>query len=197
MNKGIAFFDFDGTITNKDTLLEFIKFTKGNLAFRMGFLRNLHFLIAYKIKLIPNQLAKEKVLAHFFGNTPVAQFHEKCDAFSREIIPGLIRPGAIDEIKKLQEQGVQVVIVSASPENWIRQWTSSIHADLLATKLEVNNETITGKIVGINCHGEEKVRRIKEHYSLADYPTIYAYGDTSGDKPMLALAHYPHMKPFR
>jgi len=197
MNQGIAFFDFDGTITNKDTLLEFIKFTKGDLAFRLGFLRNLHFLIAYKIKLIPNQLAKEKVLAHFFGNTPVAQFQEKCDAFSKEVIPGLIRPGAIDEIKKLQQQGIHIVIVSASPENWIRQWTASINADLLATKLEVSKDTITGKIAGINCHGEEKVRRIKELYPLTDYRAIYAYGDTSGDKPMLALAQYPHMKPFR
>jgi phosphatidylglycerophosphatase C len=197
MTKGIAFFDFDGTITTKDSLLEFIKFTKGNLAFRIGFLRNLHFLIAYKIKLIPNQLAKEKVLAHFFGNTPVAQFQEKCDAFSMEIIPGLIRPGAMEEITKLQQQGVHIVIVSASPENWIRQWTGTINADLLATKLEVHNHTITGKIAGINCHGEEKVRRIKEQYTLTNYSTIYAYGDTSGDKPMLALAQHSHMKPFR
>ena len=58
VKKGIAFFDFDGTITTKDTLLEFIKFSKGNLLFYAGFLLNLHFLVAYKLKIISNQAAK-------------------------------------------------------------------------------------------------------------------------------------------
>lgn len=197
MKKGIAFFDFDGTITTKDTLLEFIKYCKGTNAFYAGFLINSPFLLAYKLKIISNQAAKEKVLQHFFKNTSVDSFRVLCEKFAAEMIPGLIRPGAIAEIRKLQEEGRTVVIVSASPENWISPWALKLKVDLIATQLEIQNGLLTGKILGKNCHGAEKVNRINKKYSLADYAEIAAYGDTKGDLPMLALAHRSVYKPFR
>ena len=197
MKRGIAFFDFDGTITTKDTLLEFIKYAKGHLPFYTGFALNSPYLIAYKLKLISNQFAKEKVLAYFFKNMSTSKFQEICDAFAKNILPSYLRPKALEEIANLQRQGVQIVIVSASPENWIRQWASSVNAALLATNLQVIEERITGKIEGCNCYGEEKVRRIKSAYDLDDYTEVYAYGDTSGDKPMLSLAGHSSYKPFR
>ncbi|MBN8676512.1 MAG: HAD family hydrolase [Chitinophagales bacterium] len=197
MKKGIAFFDFDGTITTKDTLLEFIKYCKGTNAFYAGFLINSPFLLAYKLKIISNQAAKEKVLQHFFKNTSVDSFRVLCEKFAAEKIPGLIRPEAIAEIKKLQEEGQTVVIVSASPENWISPWALKLKVDLIATQLEIQNGLLTGKILGKNCHGAEKVNRINKKYSLADYAEITAYGDTKGDLPMLALAHRSVYKPFR
>ncbi len=197
MSRSIAFFDFDGTITTKDTLLEFIKYSKGSPAFYWGFLLNSPYLIAYKLKLISNQLAKEKVLAHFFHNTPVDVFAEKCRLFTKEYLPTLIRPGALEEINRHKQNGVKVVIVSASPENWICQWTSDIQVELIATRMIIRNGSVDGKIAGKNCHGKEKVRRIKEKYVLKDYDNIYAYGDSNGDKPMLSLANHPYFKPFR
>ncbi len=197
MKPGIAFFDFDGTITTKDTLLEFIKFSKGTFPFYLGFLLNSPWLVAYKAKLISNQQAKEKVLAYFFRDTSVEDFDKQCRDFANQVIPGLIRPGALEEINNLKQKGTEVVIVSASPENWVKYWTDTIDAPCLATVLSVSNKTITGKIEGKNCYGTEKVRRIKEKFSLDTYQHISAYGDSSGDKPMLQLAHTPHYKPFR
>jgi len=65
LKRRIAFFDFDGTITTKDTLLELIKYQKGRLLFYIGFLINAPYLVAYKLKIIRNSTAKQKVL-HFF-----------------------------------------------------------------------------------------------------------------------------------
>lgn len=197
MKKGIAFFDFDGTITIKDTLLEFIKYSRGTLPFYTGFLLKSPYLVAYKLKLIPNQTAKEKVLAYFFKGMALDEFQLKCDGFALEMLPHLLRSDALKEIRELQQKGIDVVIVSASPENWIRQWSSSINASLIATRLELKDGQLTGNILDKNCYGEEKVRRIRDIYSLNEYESIYAYGDSSGDKPMLSLAKYPHYKPFR
>jgi phosphatidylglycerophosphatase C len=72
-----------------------------------------------------------------------------------------------------------------------------MHAKLIATRLEVKNNQLTGNIYECNCHGEEKVRRIMQNFRLTEYDTILAYGDSSGDKPMLSLATAPHYKPFR
>ena len=196
MKKGIAFFDFDGTITTKDTLLEFIKFSKGRLRFCLGFLWNSPHLVAYKIKLISNQRAKEKILEFFFKGTPVADFQEQCGLFARQVLPKLLRSKALAQIEKLKREGCIVVIVSASPENWIQNWAQEQQVELIASQLEIKDDRVTGKIMGKNCHGVEKVRRIMEKYVVEEYDEIYAYGDTRGDLPMLKLAHQPFYKPF-
>ena len=197
MKKGIAFFDFDGTITTKDTLLEFIKFSRGRFRFYFGFLLYSPYLIAYKLKIISNQKAKEKVLAFFFNGMPIVEFNKLCDAFAEDVIPLLLRPKAVEEIRKLQEKNMQVVIVSASPGNWIQKWASSLSLLLIASQLEIRNNQLTGKIAGKNCHGQEKVRRIMEKFTVSEYDEIYAFGDSKGDLPMLELATFSFFKPFR
>ncbi|HWJ28723.1 MAG TPA: HAD family hydrolase [Flavisolibacter sp.] len=195
--KSIAFFDFDGTITYSDTLLQFIKFAKGKAGFYTGFLLNSPYLISYKIKLIPNQLAKEKVLQYFFRNMSEEDFSLLCDRFSDQVLPALVRPKAIEEIKKHQQNGTEVVVVSASPENWILKWANANLITVISSQLEIKENRLTGKLSCANCYGEEKVRRIKEKYQLSDYDEIFAYGDTSGDLPMLNLATKAFFKPFR
>jgi phosphatidylglycerophosphatase C len=200
LKRRIAFFDFDGTITTKDTLLEFIKFTKGRFFFYFGFFLNSPWLVAYKLKLISNQLAKQRILRFFFRGMPLQKFQEHCDRFAKEILPDLIRPKAREEIILLLGKGAEVVIVSASPQNWIMGWAGLMHAELIATRLEVSNKkgiaVLTGRIAGNNCYGKEKVRRIQEAYKLSDYEEIYTYGDTKGDEPMLGLGNRPFFKPF-
>lgn len=199
MNGRIAFFDFDGTITTKDTLLEFLKFVRGRTGFYKGFLLNSPYLLAYKIKLITNQAAKEKVLRYFLGGMPVQQFEELCQNFSDNILPELIRPAAMEEIRTLKNQGYRLVLVSASPENWIRPWAGKTGFEVIATRLIAQENRIQGVIEGKNCHGNEKVNRIKEVIALDQYSDIRAYGDSGGDTAMLALAGVgkSFYKPFR
>lgn len=196
MKKEIAFFDFDGTITTKDTLLEFIKSSKGRFRFLIGFLLTSPYLIAYKLQIISNQTAKEKILSFFFHNTTVEKFHEYCKAFSRNALEQLVRPKAMKEIRQLQQNNVTVVVVSASPENWIQDWAGNNNLQLIASRLEIKNGKLTGKILGKNCHGDEKVSRICEVYNLSEYNIVAAYGDSKGDKPMLQLATNAFYKPF-
>ena len=197
MKRRIAFFDFDGTITTKDSLLEVIRYHKGDFLFYAGFILNMPFLVAYKLKLIRNSTAKQIVLRFFFSGTSLSSFQKKCEGFQLEKLPFLIRPKAITEIKKLQELHAEVVVISASAKNWLQHWADGIGVKLICTNLEIKNEKLTGRIDGENCHGEEKVRRIKAAYDLSMYDEIYCYGDTPGDKPMLSLATFSFYKPFR
>lgn len=193
----LSLFDFDGTITTKDTFVEFIKFYKGPIKFWFGFILLSPLIIAFKIKLIPNWKAKELVLIYFFKNTPFKEFEETCSKFNELIIPQLIRPKALEEIKLHQKENRTIWIVSASPELWIKDWATKYNIQLIGTKLETINGLITGKLKGNNCYGPEKAVRIKKVIQLDDFNFIEAYGDSSGDKEMLALAHASHYKPFR
>ena len=194
--KRIAFFDFDGTITSKDTLPEIIKFQKGNLSFYIGILLHLPWLLGYKLGLVSNDAAKQKLLQYFFGGMREEVFQENCDAFASTRLGHLIRPEALREIGRLKTDNTEIVVVSASAGRWIRKWSDSLELELISTSLEIKSGRITGRIEGINCHGREKVRRIRERWNLEEFDEVYAYGDSEADKPMLALATKSFYKPF-
>ena len=193
----ICFFDFDGTITTNDSLIKFIRFSVGDVKTMIGMLFLSPMLITYKLKLIPNYKAKQWMLSHFFEGWVSGDFQNIADKYSTEQLDKILRPKAIEKIKWHQEQGHKVVIVSASMESWLKKWCEKHNIDLIATRLEIRNGKLTGKFATKNCHGIEKVNRIKQQYKLSEYDCIYAYGDSSGDKEMLRLAHKPHYKPFR
>lgn len=195
--QALALFDFDGTITTKDTLLEFIVFAKGSAAFYRGLTVLSPVLFLFKSGILPNWKAKELMLSYFFKGDSFEEFERKCLEFAQRVAPGLLRPGAMEKINQHRERGDRVVIVSASPENWVKKWAVQHGLECLATKLEVAEGKITGRFDGKNCHGPEKVERIKCHLDLSGYAEIHAYGDSSGDRPMLELATASYYKPFR
>jgi phosphatidylglycerophosphatase C len=197
VNRSLALFDFDGTITRKDTLLEFIQHSKGWLRFAAGFALLSPALVAMKLKLLPNSMVKEWMLRVFFSGKSVEAFDQLCMEFSKNKLPGLVREKALREILAHKKNGTRVVIVTASAENWVSRWAEDQNVELIATKLETANGKLTGNICGRNCNGKEKVQRIREHINLTDYRDIYAYGDSAGDMEMLRIATHSYYKPFR
>ena len=193
----ITFFDFDQTITTKDSLVDFIKFSVGKPQYYMGLFMLSPMLLGFSLKVIPNDIAKEKLISYFFKKWSHSDFNKLAQTYSIEYIDKIVRPQAMEKIKWHQGQGHHIVIVSASMECWLKPWCEKNKLELLATKLEVINNKITGRFLTKNCHGAEKVNRITEAYILSDYNYIYAYGDSSGDKEMLALADESFYKPFR
>jgi HAD superfamily hydrolase (TIGR01490 family) len=197
VKKGIAFFDFDGTISSKDSLAEMIRFMHGEWGFRKGVALTLPMILGYQLGLVDRQRSKEVLFTRFFGGLFIDSFEKSCETFHREILPGIIREGVAERLHWHREQGHELVLVSASPENWLRHWCAEQGMTCLATQLEIREGRLTGRIEGRNCQGTEKVSRIKASFNLETYEEIHAYGDTPGDRPMLSLAHHPHYKPFR
>lgn len=196
-NSEIAFFDFDGTITSKDTLAEILKFIKGSSYYYTGILILSPIIVLYKLGFLSNHRAKELLLIYFLKGFDVDKFNALCRDFSEKKLPYLLKKSALHEIRKHLQNKTSVVIISASAENWILPWCSKYNIECIATKLEVKNGKLTGKIEGRNCSGKEKVRHIKAKYQLSTYQKIYAYGDSKDDLPMLSLATEKNYKPFR
>ncbi len=196
MKRGLALFDFDGTITTHDTLFEVIKFFKGNFSFWVGMVILLPDLVLYKLNLVSDRAVKEKVLNFFFNGVKLADFQKKCDDFCRSKLPSILRKEAMEKIAWHKQNNDRILVVSASAENWIAGWCRAMELDLIGTQLEVADGKITGRLASANCNGVEKINRIKGYLKLTDYATIYAYGNSSGDKPMLSLAEQPFYKKF-
>lgn len=196
-HSSIAFFDFDGTITSRDTLAELLKFKAGTFRYYLGLVFLSPVLILYKLGLLSNHRAKEIMLEYFLKGESAAEFNAMCREFAETRLPSLFRKGALTEIRRHLQNNTQVVIVTASPENWVQPWCQQFNLECIATKLKIRNGKLTGKIAGQNCAGEEKVKHILKRYNLSYYTKIYAYGDTPGDLPMLSLATDSYYKPFK
>lgn len=192
--KKIYAFDFDGTITTKDTLIEFIRYAKGSMALGLGFMRYAHLLVLMKIGLYPNYKAKQKVFAHFFKDTTLDDFNALCKAFAASS-SHLLRPNAIEAINHAIKEGSEVLIVSASIDNWVQPFFPQVK--VVGTQIEVIDGKLTGRFLSKNCYGQEKVNRILSLYPNRQDYHLTAYGDSRGDKEMLAFADESHFKPFR
>ena len=201
MKKKIYCFDFDGTLTTSDTLLEFIKYAKGTSRFLMVFLMYSPLLVLMKLHLYPNWKAKQQIFAHLFAGMRIEKFDALCRDFAEES-QHLLRPKGITLMHEALVAGAQVFIVSASIDNWVRPFFDIRNlkgVQVLGTQIEVEDGKLTGRFKSNNCYGKEKVHRIAEvlkSFERSEYE-IEAFGDSRGDKEMLAFADKGHFKPFR
>ena len=192
--KQIVAFDFDGTLTTKDTLIEFIRYACGTRAFLFGFLRYAHLLVLMKLGLYPNWKAKQKVFAHFFEGMKIEEFDGLCQRFAKDN-QHLLRPKGVEAIQQAMDEGAEVLIVSASIDNWVREMITD--PVIIGTQIEIKDGLLTGRFLTKNCYGQEKVNRILALYPHRSEYHLTAYGDSRGDKELLAFADESHYKPFR
>ena len=201
MKKKLYCFDFDGTLTTSDTLLEFIKYAKGRGRFLMVFLMYSPLLVMMKLHMYPNWKAKQRIFAHLFAGMRIEKFDALCRGFAEES-QHLLRPKGITLMHEALVAGAQVFIVSASIDNWVRPFFDIRNlkgVQVLGTQIEVEDGKLTGRFKSNNCYGKEKVHRIAEvlkSFERSEYE-IEAFGDSRGDKEMLAFADKGHFKPFR
>ena len=193
MNKILAI-DFDGTLTTRDTLLAFIRYAKGTRAFLWGFLCHAHLLVLMKLGLYPNWKAKQSIFSYFFKGTSLDDFDALCRQFAADN-RHLLRLEGIKTLLKAEADGAKVLIVSASIDNWVQSFFRDV--TIIGTQIEVNDNRLTGRFLTPNCYGEEKVRRLLELYPDRSTYYLIAYGDSRGDKELLAFADEAHYKPFR
>ena len=192
----LALFDFDGTISNKDSFVAFMKFTHGSPVFvirmAMGFLT----FFGWKIGLVKSHYTKVKALRSFYKGWTEEQMADARKRFTAEVIPNILFPKALEKIKWHKEQNHRVIVVTASCGEWLIDWTKQMDLEMLCTEMELKNGVYTGELSKPNCRGKEKVNRIKQYLNLEDYSEVYAYGNDHGDNQMLAIADHSHFREF-
>jgi HAD superfamily hydrolase (TIGR01490 family) len=194
----VAAFDFDGTLTRRDTLLPFLRHTLGAAAVaRHAFVLS-PILAGYALGLIGNGVAKERVFVRCFAGMRLDELQQEAERFASFVLPGLLREGAMQRLDWHKRQGHRCVITSASLELYVRPWAERAgFNDVIATHLETREDgRITGKLFGPNCFGIEKTRRLEALLGMRDGYTLYAYGDSRGDRELLSLADYAYYRQF-
>ena len=195
----LALFDFDGTISSRDSFLLFMWYAE-----RAGLIRTcfskIPQIILYKLNAYPNQKLKETFLKQVFTGKFLGDLQTVSEKYCRDVVPKILRPGFHKALAWHRERGDEIVVVTATPAFILEPWCRMHGIGIIGTEVQTDwKGRLTGKIIGRNCMGEEKVSRVKELYDLEEYDDLFAYGDTASDLPMLGLAPPDNRfyKPFR
>ncbi|MDE2255708.1 MAG: HAD-IB family hydrolase [Betaproteobacteria bacterium] len=183
-----AAFDFDGTLTRRDTLLPFLRFGFGfpRVALALGL--EAPTLIGFAARLVANDHAKRRVLRRVLGGAERAALVDLGERYADAIGPRRLRADMMQRLRQHQHAGHRCVLVTASPAIYTRPWARRMgFAHVIATELEFDaTQRATGEFVDGNCWGPEKARRLRA--LLGPQELRFAYGDSRGDREMLAMA---------
>ncbi len=185
----VAAFDFDGTLSPRDNVVPFLRRFAGNRAAARGFAAaGVQVARTGRARWSRNAL-KAAVLRELVTGRDAADLDDSARAFAAEILRDHLRAEAVERARWHRDQGHRLVIVSASLAAYLRPVAEELGFDaVLATELEVDDDgRLTGRMLGENVRGHEKVRRLDSWLDGAT-PFVWAYGDSSGDKELWARA---------
>ena len=194
----VAAFDFDGTLTRHDTLFPFLLHVAGMVYLFNKIIYLSPILAGYAVGLVRNDIAKVKVLRCFLANMEMTRLRLFALQFAGQKLPGLLRPEAMQRLAWHKQQGHRCVVVSASLELYLRPWAVGAgFDDVLGSRLEeIENGRTSGRLLGENCFGPEKMRRLEALLGPREDYILYAYGDSRGDKELLSAADFAFYKKF-
>jgi phosphatidylglycerophosphatase C len=192
----IVAFDFDGTLTVRDTFTAFLAWRAGPIRYRAGLARLVPAAGRYLRDHDRGRL-KAAAVRQFLAGSSRAELEDAARRFAEGRARTLLRPDAVRAWRRWQSQSARLVIVTACPEEIAAPFARGLGADsLIGTRLAYDAaDRLTGGLDGDNCRGAEKVRRLRETFG-ADVRLEAAYGDTDGDQEMLALAEHPGYRVF-
>ena len=193
--KKLYCFDFDGTITKKDTMFSFLKFYNKR-KFYLNFMKHLPFFIILKLNLAEAERVKKNFVSSILKGEKEKNIQQKAASFFEENYPSILREKALNFIQNIDRNNSECYLVTASLDIWVKPFSEKLNLKLLSTQAKFEHGIYIGEFATKNCNGIEKVNRIKEVIKKQSFNKIIAFGDTSGDKEMLVWADEGHYKFF-
>lgn len=196
--KKLAIFDIDYTITKKETLMEFYKYSLEEDIKNIRFLpRALYSGLMYGVGIYDERRVKECFLK-FIDNIEEEKLQDLVKRFYKNRLSKILYKDAVDMMYKLKKEGYDIYLISASPEFYINEFYNIDVVDkVIGTRFEFKEGKFIRKMLGSNCKGEEKVKRLKEVLSKekieVDFKDSYMFSDSLSDKPLLDLVGKPYL----
>ncbi|PUB30789.1 HAD superfamily hydrolase (TIGR01490 family) [Elizabethkingia sp. YR214] len=192
--KKLYCFDFDGTITTKDTMFLFLRFyNPGRYYFQ--FMRHVPLFLMMKLKLANTEKVKKSFITSILKDEKQKKLEELAQNFFKEYKNSIMRENALDFFKNI-DKNATAYLVTASLDIWVKPFAEHFNFGYISTEAKFVNGKFAGDFATRNCNGPEKVTRIKRTIDLTRFDKTIAFGDTSGDKPMLEWADEGYFKFF-
>lgn len=183
----LAIFDFDGTLYAKDSLIEIWKFfLKKHPLILLYFPVQFIGLLLFKLKLINAKRFKELFVIYLFRKSPERIGKDLEEFWTREY-PSNFHEELLKFLTDIKSGGLKTVCLSASPNLFLQPICNVLQIDELISTLLVQ-ENGKYRIKGKNCRGDEKVRRLKDHFKDYDIELEYVFSDNRDDLELRKMA---------
>jgi len=193
----VAVFDFDGTITDRDTLVPFLVLAFGRARVAATFAALAGTGLAYLLRRTPIDEFKRRVLRRLVAGASAQRLRALGPVHARALAPRL-RPRALERIAWHRAQGHRLVLVSSTLDLYLTPVGTQLgFDDVLCSRLACGGERFSGELEGADCTGPEKLRRLRALLGDLRDHELHVYGDSDGDRELLAAADHPHLRPFR
>ncbi len=187
----VVAFDFDGTLTRRDSLLPFLARVRGwpRTLLAVAQLSPRYALLVFGRG--RRDAIKGRLLVALLGGIGRERLARVGDAYGADLVRNAITPEMHGRVAWHRAEGHEIVIVSASLDVYLDAAGRVLDAHrVLCTRLEVAGDgTYSGRMQDGNCRGAAKASRLRDY--LGDVPAeVWAYGNSSGDDAMFAIADH-------
>lgn len=197
MSKGIAIFDFDGTLIAGDSLLPFLERVVGKRKARFAMVRSLRSAVLRASRGKGGDIrtqVKAGLLARTLKGIPAEKAQQAADDLA-----GWLRwhPPTLDALRRHADKGHRVIVATGALALYMPRLLAHLPVDgLMATEMESVDGVLTGHMQGGNCVRDEKARRVAALLQReGPFTATYGYGNRPSDLPFLALMQHPTIVP--
>jgi HAD superfamily hydrolase (TIGR01490 family) len=195
--RAVAVFDFDGTITRRDTLKPYLARVVGTPRLAAAFARESLAVAAWAAGRQDIDAVKRRIVRRVLAGVPVEAARRAALVHAEAIARGLRRE-ALARLRWHRDEGHRLVLASAGLDLYLEPVAARLgFDDLLCSRLAVRDGRFTGELDGADCTGAEKLRRLEALLGGLAGVELHAYGDSPGDAALLAAATHAHWRPFR
>lgn len=189
----VAAFDVDGTLTVRDCVRPFLVRVGGWGGVAAALARRPVATIGATARRDRDAI-KELVVGGVLRGRAVSQVEALGEEFAEQVHSGWLRNDTVERLRWHQRMGHRIVLVSASLSPYLRPLGRRLGVDdVLCAEPRREGDRFADGLEGANCRAAEKVRRLDawlRSRSLED-ATIWAYGDSAGDRELLERADHP------
>jgi phosphatidylglycerophosphatase C len=188
----VAAFDFDKTVSTRDNVLPFLRAALGTPRVVWALARTSPRLVVAALAERKRDAAKASLVRRTLAGYDAARLADVAGRFADKVVGRHLRADVVERVEWHRRQGHELVLVSASLATYLDPIAKQLGFDaVLATELAVDDEgRLTGELAGPNVRGAEKVRRL-DVWLGGRAAFVWAYGDSSGDRELLARADQP------
>jgi phosphatidylglycerophosphatase C len=190
----VAAFDFDGTLSRRDSLGPFLELVCGRAQLYRSMAVRAPVLAGIAMGIGDRDAEKERLVGRMLAGRAAGDVREAGRAYARSLAEGdALRPDMLERVAWHRAEGHEIVIVSASLDVYLEPLAPLLGVDaVLCTRLGVGpDDLVNGLLEGGNVRGPEKVRRVRSWLG-GDAVELWAYGDSAGDRELLAEADHPY-----
>lgn len=193
--KRLVLFDFDGTLTTRDSINDFVLWKAGVFRSLSFLLRNIPMFVRYLSGKASNTLVKEKIFSEFFSECSWQEYTQYAKQYSAQRLPAILRPEAVSALQMHLRARDRVILLTASPLEWILPWAQNQGIQEAIGSQFSKSARFTGKLQ-INCYGAEKLRQLEIQVPDWSAYEVVVYTDSKSDQPLLDIANKAFYRKF-